>query len=55
VGNRVFHDDHGYGAVTEIREGEEGPIVRVRFETGGELRFLSLYQSSRFEKIGGDD
>jgi DNA helicase-2/ATP-dependent DNA helicase PcrA len=55
VGNRVFHEDHGYGAVTEIRESDEGPVVRVQFETGKELRFLSLHQSSRFEKIGSDD
>ncbi|MDR2101770.1 MAG: ATP-dependent helicase [Treponema sp.] len=55
VGNRVFHDDHGYGAVTEIREDEEGPVIRVKFETGKELRFLSLRQSSRFVKIGDDD
>jgi DNA helicase-2/ATP-dependent DNA helicase PcrA len=54
VGNRVFHDDHGYGAVTEIRESDEGPVVRVQFETGKELRFLSLHQSSRFVKIGSD-
>jgi DNA helicase-2/ATP-dependent DNA helicase PcrA len=54
VGNRVFHDDHGYGAVTEIRESDEGPVVRVQFETGKDLRFLSLHQSSRFVKIGSD-
>jgi DNA helicase-2/ATP-dependent DNA helicase PcrA len=55
VGNRVFHDDHGYGAVTEIREGEEGPVIRVQFETGKDLHFLSLRQSSRFVKINNDD
>jgi DNA helicase-2/ATP-dependent DNA helicase PcrA len=54
LGERVFHDDHGYGAVVEIREGEEGPVVKVRFETGHETRFLSLHQSSRFIKIGED-
>jgi DNA helicase-2/ATP-dependent DNA helicase PcrA len=55
VGCRIFHDDYGYGAVTEIREGEEGPVIRVCFETGGETRFLSRHQSGRFLKIGGDD
>jgi DNA helicase-2/ATP-dependent DNA helicase PcrA len=54
VGDRIFHDDHGYGAVTEIRESEDGPVVRVRYETGEETRFLSLHQSSRFTKIGDD-
>jgi DNA helicase-2/ATP-dependent DNA helicase PcrA len=54
VGERVFHDDQGYGAVTEIRESEDGPVIRVRFETGNEVRFLSSRQSSRFVKIGDD-
>jgi DNA helicase-2/ATP-dependent DNA helicase PcrA len=54
VGERVFHDDQGYGAVTEIRETEDGPVVRVRFETGGDVRFLSAHQSARFTKIGDD-
>jgi DNA helicase-2/ATP-dependent DNA helicase PcrA len=54
LGERVFHDDHGYGAVADIREGGDGPVIRVRFETGHETRFLSLHQSSRFIKIGED-
>ncbi|MDR1655094.1 MAG: ATP-dependent helicase [Treponema sp.] len=53
-GDRVFHDDHGYGAVTDIRESDEGPVVSVHFDTGHETRFLSEHQSSRFTKIGGD-
>jgi DNA helicase-2/ATP-dependent DNA helicase PcrA len=54
LGERVFHDDHGYGAVAEIREGDEGPVIRVRFETGHEIRFLSAFQSAAFTKIGDD-
>ena len=55
VGDRLFHDDHGYGAVVEIREAEEdGPVVRVHFDTGKELRFLSACQSGRFTKVGDD-
>ncbi|MDR2402817.1 MAG: ATP-dependent helicase [Spirochaetaceae bacterium] len=54
TGDRLFHDDHGYGWVTEIQEGEEGPLVQVCFETGRELRFLSRHQSSRFMKVGDD-
>jgi DNA helicase-2/ATP-dependent DNA helicase PcrA len=54
VGDRVYHDDHGYGGVAEIREGDEGPVIRVKFETGKETRFLSLHQSSRYTKIGDD-
>jgi DNA helicase-2/ATP-dependent DNA helicase PcrA len=55
VGDRVFHDDQGYGAVTEIRESDEGPVIRVKFETGKDIRFLSLHQSSKYMKIGNDD
>jgi DNA helicase-2/ATP-dependent DNA helicase PcrA len=51
LGDRVFHDDHGYGQVTRIQEGDDGPVVKVVFETGYEMRFLSLHQSSRFTKI----
>jgi len=54
LGDRVFHDDHGYGQVTRIQEGDDGPVVKVVFETGYELRFLSLHQSSRFTKIKDD-
>jgi DNA helicase-2/ATP-dependent DNA helicase PcrA len=55
IGERLFHDDHGYGAVIEIREtDEDGPVIRVRFDTGKESRFLSASQSSRFTKIGDE-
>jgi DNA helicase-2/ATP-dependent DNA helicase PcrA len=54
LGDRVFHDDYGYGAVTAIRESGEGPVVRVHFETGGEIHFLSLVQSARFMKVEDD-
>ncbi|GHV28465.1 DNA helicase [Spirochaetia bacterium] len=55
IGDRVFHDDQGYGAVMEIRESDEGPVIRVKFETGKDVRFLSLHQSSKYIKIGTDD
>jgi DNA helicase-2/ATP-dependent DNA helicase PcrA len=45
LGDRVFHDDHGYGSVTQIRESEDGPVVKVFFETGHEKSFLSFHQS----------
>jgi DNA helicase-2/ATP-dependent DNA helicase PcrA len=54
-GERLFHDDYGYGAVMEVRDSEEGPVVRVKFETGKELRFLGEQQGSAFVKISGDD
>ena len=54
-GQRLFHDDYGYGAVMEVKDSGDGPIVRVQFETGKELRFLSEHQSAAFVKIGNDD
>jgi DNA helicase-2/ATP-dependent DNA helicase PcrA len=54
LGNRLFHDDYGYGAVTGIRESDEGPVVLVRFETGQELRFLSHVQGAKFMKVEND-
>jgi DNA helicase-2/ATP-dependent DNA helicase PcrA len=54
LGDRVFNDDHGYGSITQILEGEDGPVVKVVFETGHETRFLSRHQSSRFTKIKED-
>ena len=54
-GERVFHDDHGYGAVTDVRDSDDGPIVKVMFETGRELMFLSEYQGKAFVKIGNDN
>jgi hypothetical protein len=53
-GQRVLHDDHGYGAVVEVKESEDGTVVRVRFDSGKETRFLSEYQSRAYEKIYED-
>jgi DNA helicase-2/ATP-dependent DNA helicase PcrA len=53
-GQRLFHEDYGYGAVMEVRDSDDGPIVRVRFETGRETRFLSDIQGRAYEKIGDD-
>jgi DNA helicase-2/ATP-dependent DNA helicase PcrA len=54
LGDDVYHDDHGYGTVVEIREEEDGPLIRVRFETGHEKRFASAFQSAAFIKVGKD-
>jgi DNA helicase-2/ATP-dependent DNA helicase PcrA len=53
-GQRLFHEDHGYGAVMEVRDSDDGPIVRVRFDSGRETRFLSEYQGRAYEKMGDD-
>jgi DNA helicase-2/ATP-dependent DNA helicase PcrA len=53
-GQRLFHEDHGYGAVMEVKDSEDGPIVRVRFESGEEKRFLSEHQGRAYEKVNED-
>ena len=53
-GQRLFHENHGYGAVMEVKDSEDGPVVRVRFDNGKETRFLSEYQGRAFEKVSED-
>ncbi|MDR2376841.1 MAG: ATP-dependent helicase [Treponema sp.] len=53
-GDRLYHDDYGYGGVLRVRETEDGPVVEVLFESGKEMRFLSRYQGSAFTRIGND-
>jgi DNA helicase-2/ATP-dependent DNA helicase PcrA len=54
AGNRIFHDDQGYGTVEDIVEEDDGPVVLVRFDNGQKRRFLSKYQSGNFTKIGSE-
>ncbi|MDR0670165.1 MAG: ATP-dependent helicase [Treponema sp.] len=53
-GDRLYHDDYGYGGVLRVRETGDGPVVEVFFESGKELRFLSRQQGSAFTRIGND-
>jgi len=51
IGQRLFHEDHGHGAVVGIKDSEDGPIVHVRFDSGQDNRFLSEIQGRAYEKI----
>jgi len=51
-GQRLFHEDQGYGAVMEVKDSEEGPVVRVRFDNGQNKLFLSEIQGRAYEKVG---
>ena len=53
-GQRVFHDDLGYGAVVSINDSEDGPVVHVRFDNGQSRRFLSEIQGRAYEKVKED-
>jgi len=51
IGQRLFHEDHGYGAVVGIKDSEDGSVVHVRFDSGQDKRFLSEIQGRAYEKI----
>jgi DNA helicase-2/ATP-dependent DNA helicase PcrA len=53
-GDRVYHDDYGYGGVAAVRESEDGPVVELLFESGKTLRFLSSSQGRSITRIGKD-
>ncbi len=45
VGRKLFHDDYGYGMITKAFPTDSEFVVMVRFESGGERRFLPKYQA----------
>lgn len=45
VGRKLFHDDYGYGVISKSFYTETELIIMVRFETGGEKRFMPKYQA----------
>ena len=53
-GERLFNQDHGQGAVVDIKDSEDGPIVYVHFDNGHKTKFLSEIQGRAYEKIGDD-
>jgi len=54
IGQRLFHEDYGYGAVVGIKDSEDGPVVHVRFDSGQSKIFLSDIQGRAYEKVGDD-
>ena len=53
-GERLFNENYGYGAVMDVKDSEDGPIVHVRFDNGFDKRFLSEHQGRAYEKTGND-
>ena len=47
IGRKLFHDDYGYGSIVKSFYADEELIILVRFETGGEKRFLPKYQANK--------
>ena len=54
LGDRVFHDDQGYGIISQIKEMDEGSQIRVIFENSHQMDFISQKQSFNFTKIRDD-
>jgi len=53
-GQRLFNGNYGYGAVLNVKDSEDGPVVHVLFDNGLEKRFLSEIQGRDYEKAGDD-
>ena len=53
-GERFFNQDNGFGAVMDVKDSEDGPVVHVRFDNGKKKFFLSELQGRAYEKISGD-
>ncbi|MDR2509348.1 MAG: ATP-dependent helicase [Spirochaetaceae bacterium] len=51
IGERVFNDDNGYGEVAGIEEGKDGPVIKIYYETGRAVKFLSAAQSKNYMKV----
>ncbi len=43
-GRKLFHDDYGYGTITKSFFAGNELVIMVRFESGGEKRFMPKYQ-----------
>lgn len=44
AGRKLFHDEYGYGIITKSFNSDGEHVIVVRFETGGEKRFMPKYQ-----------
>lgn len=45
AGRRLFHDEYGYGQISKAFYAGNELVVNVRFESGGERRFMPRYQA----------
>ncbi len=45
AGRKLFHDEYGYGQISRAFYAGNELVVNVRFESGGERRFMPRYQA----------
>ncbi len=55
VGQRLFHDEYGYGIITKASYSDDEYVITVQFETGSVKRFMPKYQANSLLRIGNDE
>mgnify|MGYP000973526689 CR=1 FL=1 len=50
-GQRLFHDDYGYGYVVQSRQSGSELVITVQFESGSQKRFFPEYQRQQLLRV----
>ena len=50
-GQRIFHDDYGYGYVVQSRQSGGELVITVQFENGSQKRFFPEYQRAQLFRV----
>ena len=50
-GQRLFHDDYGYGYVVQSRQSGSELVITVQFENGSQKRFFPVYQRAQLFRV----
>ena len=50
-GQRLFHDDYGYGYIVQSRQSGGELVITVQFETGAQKRFFPEYQRGQLLRV----
>jgi len=50
-GQRLFHDDYGYGYVVQSRQSGGELVITVQFENGSQKRFFPEYQRAQLFRV----
>ena len=50
-GQRLYHDDYGYGYIVQSRQSGSELVITVQFETGSQKRFFPAYQKSQLFRV----
>ena len=50
-GQRLFHDDYGYGYVVQSRQSGGELVITVQFENGSQKHFFPVYQKSQLFRV----